>query len=100
MSYFWKIKHVDAGNVARLIRSVNPELKNVSLHEMEDRLNETDIEFFVTEKTKVGIVRITLPFAVLLAGIMILFMPINYMINGQWGYKTIWIKNWFKALKF
>lgn len=64
-------------------------------------LSGLDIEFYDSKPTAVPVwIRITLPFAFILAALMILFLPINFIITGFWGYKITWVTNWFRALKF
>jgi len=83
---------------------VFPELSKIDRIELCHRLQKLNIEFYYEEKTKVNIwVRFTLPFAIVLIILMILLLPINFIINGKWGYefdKNNNIRNWFRALKF
>lgn len=84
-------------------RETFPELNKVSSEELADRFCDLGIDFYTTTEKSVGkIIRFTLPFAVLLMIIMFIFLPINFMIKGKWGYgynKNNRILNWFKSLR-
>ena len=84
-------------------REVFPELKNISTEEMVDRLIDLKFDFYSEEKDEVKFwIRLTLPFALLTFVLMFLFMPVNFMIRGEWGYnidKKNRIYNWFKSLR-
>ncbi len=101
MSYFWRLKHKDNFQVAIDLKKNIPELKNVSVEHLENNLNDTSLEFYALEKeVKPFWLRMTLPLAFLIWLILFVFLPINYIIIGRWGYRWEWIKNWFSALGF
>lgn len=94
--------HNDMDYIPRF-KEVFPELKNVSREELCDRWIDLGVDFYTQKQTKVPFwIRITLPFAILLFILMIIFSPINFMLKGSWGYdlgkNENRIYNWFKSL--
>lgn len=82
---------------------VFPELSDIDSEEMADRFGELKMDFYYEEVTKVKFWnRLTLPFALALMILMFVFLPINFLIKGTWGYnlgeKNI-ILNWLRSLK-
>ena len=76
-----------------------PELSKLDSEELCERLIKLNMEFYYTEPTKVGILtRLSMPFALIMMLLMIVFLPINFIITGSWGYKWDRIFNWFKAV--
>lgn len=80
-----------------------PELSKVDSEELCDRFKRLNLDFYYEEVKPIKLwVRLTLPFAVILYLIMLLFIPFNFLITGAWGYslndKNI-ILNWFRSLK-
>lgn len=94
--------HNNANYIPRL-KEVFPELKGVSSEELADRFIELDLDFYYEEKTPVSpLIRITMPFAVLLFLLMMLFIPVKFLFTGSWGYSLGGenrILNWFRVLK-
>lgn len=84
-------------------KKVFPELNKLSSEELCDRLIELDMDFYYEEQTPISLwLRLTLPFALVVFLIMLLFLPINFMVTGKWGYSLgdkNRVLNWFKALK-
>lgn len=84
-------------------REVFPELGKISIEELTDRLIDLKLDFYseVNSEPK-SWNRFTLPFAIILAILMFIYMPLNFMVKGRWGYdfgKENRIYNWFKSLK-
>ena len=78
-----------------------PELQKVSSEELCDRWSSLGIDLYTQRKNKVNpLIRLTLPFAIILLLIMFLLMPICFLIKGEWSYgKPGRVFNWFKALR-
>lgn len=80
-----------------------PELKFVTNKKLAERFKELNIDFFYEEKVPVPkYIRFTLPFALILMGLMFLFIPFLFLITGKWGYDLSdknRILNWFRMLK-
>lgn len=83
-------------------QKVFPELKRLSGEELCDRLCELNMDFYYEEKTPVKLwVRFTMPFALITILLMLLFLPVNFIITGHWGYSLgnrNYIYNWIKSL--
>ena len=82
---------------------VFPELSKVNNEELADRFIELGLDFYTEEKTPVPIwVRFTMPFALIVMLLMIIWLPINFFITGKWGYslgdKNI-LLNWFRSVR-
>jgi hypothetical protein len=94
--------HNDMNYIPRF-RETFPELNKVLSEELCDRWISLGIDFYTDEKVETPIwIRLTLPFALMLMLLMLLIMPINFIITGNWGYSLgnkNRILNWFKALK-
>ncbi len=83
-------------------RELFPELNHISREKMCDRWSSLGIDFYTEEKTSVSFwIRLTLPFALIVMIFMFLFLPINFIITGKWGYgysKNNFVYNWLKSL--
>ena len=99
MKIFWRLKKADYYFTAIELKKRIPELKGLNADTITDNLRGSNLEFFYKEKVETNVlIRLTLPFALIIGLILFIFSPINYMITGHWGYKTKWLTNWFKAL--
>lgn len=80
-----------------------PELRNVPTEELCDRWIDLGIDFYTEKKTAVKpLIRLTLPFAIILMILMLIGLPILFLFTGSWYYdlpKNAKIYNWFKSLK-
>ncbi len=80
-----------------------PELDCLSEEEFIQRFKELNITFYSEKIVPVKPwIRVTLPFALLLMIIMILFTPILFMLTGKWSYElkeTNPIRNWLTQLR-
>lgn len=81
-----------------------PELSKLSREELCDRFIDMEMDFFYEIPTPVNIwVRLTLPIAILIIILMFLYLPINFLVTGVWGYKISKsnprLLNWFRSLK-
>ena len=101
MKMFWNLKRMDYYIAACSIKDAIPELKKVDVDHICDHLRGTDMEFYYSEKKKTPFyIRLTMPFAIIAAVLMLLFMPVKYIITGTWGYQWQWLINWFRAVGF
>lgn len=101
MAFYYRLKRKSDLDVAKQLRQAFPELKKMLIVEIEERLSELDFDFYQDEKLKTSLlVRLTIPFALVVMVVLIAVMPINYMITGRWGYKWEWLSNWFRSLGF
>ena len=94
-----RLKRVNEYFVACKLKNIMPQLKNVDVEVIEDYLERTNCIFY-EEKSKPTPkwLRFTLPFALILFILMFLFLPINFIITGRWGYNRNGALNWFKSL--
>ncbi len=82
---------------------VFPEISKLSSEEVADRFRKLNMDFYYEEKEPVSFwTRLTLPFALITMGLMIIGSPIAFLITGNWGYSLgeknrLW--NWFKSLR-
>lgn len=78
------------------------EFNNTPVMDIEEKLRCSDMRFYEYKLEPVPVwMRFTLPFALVMWVLMFAFLPINFMINGKWGYEQGgWIYNWFKSLGF
>ena len=84
-------------------RETFPELKELSNEELCERWKEMDVEFYSIKQKPVRFwVRLTLPLALILMLLMYIYLPINFIIKGKWGYEIhknkFQIYNWLKML--
>lgn len=101
MKTFWKYHTVDYFFVALELKKRIPELKNTDAEWVVDHLRGSNLLFFKQEKTPVPFyVRLTLIPAIIVMTVLTIFLPVNYIITGQWGYNWLWLKNWFTSLGF
>lgn len=101
-----KLKRVWSHNDMNYIpkfKEIFPELNKVSREEMCDRWVDLNINFYSENQTPVKPwVRFTLPFALLLMGLMFIGLPLVFMITGKWTYPLTEknrILNWFRSLR-
>lgn len=81
-----------------------PELERVCSEELCDRFIEMKMDFYCEQKQPVNfLMRLTLPFAILIMFLMFLLLPVNFLFTGNWGYsfekKYLTLLNWFRALR-
>lgn len=80
-----------------------PELEKIDREELANRFRRLKMDFYYEKKEPVTLItRLSLPFALITMLMMILFLPINFILSGQWGYKLgkkNVIYNWFKSLR-
>lgn len=107
MNMFTELKRVYSHGYMNYIpkfQEIFPELKNLTKEELADRFRTLGIEFYTTERKPVPIlIRFTMPFALVTFAIMVLFMPLHYLITGQWRYSlkdNSKLMNWFSAVGF
>lgn len=66
-------------------------------------IDDKSIDFYTEEQTPVKpLIRLTLPFAIILMILMLICSPILFIITGNWKYpltKDNRILNWFRSLK-
>jgi len=100
MSYYNRLKRINDYSVAGQIKKKFPELKMTTL-DIEKRLLELDFEFYEDTKVKIPLsIRLTLILALILIPFLFIYMPINYIATGRWGFRAEWLSNWFKMLGF
>lgn len=101
MAIYWKVKKLDYFSVALELKNRIPELKKIDCEIIADKLRGSNLEFYKTVEMETPFfIRLTLPFAVIFFLLLLIFMPINYFITGEWGYKIEWFKNWMNKLGF
>ena len=80
-----------------------PELNKVDNEELANRFIDLELDFYTEVKTPVkSWIRFTLPFALLLMGLMFIGLPFVFMITGKWTYPLTEknrILNWFRSLR-
>lgn len=95
--------HNDANYIPRF-KELFPELSKVDSEKLADRFIELGLDFYTEEKTPVSfITRFTLPFALITMTLMFIFIPVNFLITGNWGYSISKsnpvLLNWFRSLR-
>ena len=107
MNMFTELKRVYSQGYMNYVPNFQetfPELKNLTREELADRFMSLGIEFYTAERKPVPIlIRLTMPFAFVTVAIMVLFMPLHYLITGQWSYSlkdNSKLMNWFSAVGF
>ena len=84
-----------------------PELNNVSIETLAERFDDLKLDFYTVVQVPTNkYIRWTLPLAVIVALVMFISVPLNFMMYGNWFYtlgsKSLFGKrtyNWFKSLK-
>lgn len=101
-----KLKRVWSHNDMNYIpkfKETFPELRNVSSEELCDRFAEMGVDWYaVHEKPVPFLIRLTLPFALILLLLMFIALPIVFMVRGSWSYGNpgeSFVFNWFKMLR-
>lgn len=79
---------------------VFPELKGVGRDELAERFRKLGIIFYTIEKKPTSVlIRLTMPFAVLVLIGLTLLMPIHYLVVGRWRYQAgTKLFNWLEAV--
>ena len=84
-------------------RETFPELDKIDYEEMCQRWRDLGIDFYTEERNEVKpLVRLTLPFAVILMVLMFIGLPFVFLITGKWSYgmsDRSRIFNWFRLLR-
>lgn len=94
---FWKYKTEHSSTVAYNLKRSIPELKHVSTETIEYAVRK--YTFLSQEKTKAAWwIRLTLPLAIVAWILLFIYLPVNYVIKGEWGYSNTWVENWFRQL--
>lgn len=95
----WRNGYIDIPK----FKTIFPELSRLDDDELEKRFEDLNMTFFYEEKKPVHfLIRLTLPFAIVVMLLMLIVSPITFLINGRWGYslgKSNVIFNWFRSLK-
>jgi hypothetical protein len=100
-SKFWRLTKQDYFMTAIELKKRIPELKNVDADRIIDNLRGTNLYFYKHESVPTPFwIRFTLPLGLITMLILFIFMPVNYIIVGKWGYKWQWLTNWLRALGF
>ena len=91
------------GNYIPGFREAFPELSKVSDEALGSAFINLKMKFYCLEETPVNpLIRLTLPFALLLWALMFLSLPLVFLITGKWGYplgEKNRVFNWFQALR-
>lgn len=96
---FWRVKKKSTNFLAYELRNAIPELERLTTEEVESYIRDLDVEFIYKEKVKAKpLIRLTLPFAFIVWLLMVMFLPVNYLIIGKWGYQNEFFENWFRSL--
>ena len=78
------------------------ELSKLDNEELANRFRKLKLQFYYEEKIPVNFwYRLTLPFALITILVMLIGLPINFILTGNWGYplgKNNRIYNWLKSL--
>jgi hypothetical protein len=91
------------GNYIPGFREAFPELSKVKDENLGCAFQNLKMKFYYLEETPVNpLIRLTLPFALLLWALMFLSLPLVFLITGKWGYplgNNNRVFNWFQALR-
>lgn len=101
---FRKLKRVWSHNDMNYIKGFKekfPELDKISREELCDRWASLGIDLYTQKKQKTNsLIRLTLPFALVLIIIMFFGLPFAFLLRGEWNYgKPGFVYNWLKSLK-
>ncbi|WKW47277.1 hypothetical protein P3875_04215 [Myroides sp. JBRI-B21084] len=103
---FRKLKRVWSHNDINYLpkfRETFPELQKITSDELYERFKNLGLDFYTEEKTNVRpLIRLTLPFALVLMLLMLIWLPFNFLITGNWNYGNgdkSRILNWFRELR-
>lgn len=95
---FWKYTKKPVQSVATELWLKFPQLRDVPIYLIEEELCK-DTEFFYQTKVKSNaFIRLTLPLFFVCWLILLICLPINYLIKGEWGYSIQWFENWYERL--
>ena len=98
---YYSIKEMDRWSAACCLKEHLPELQNKSADDIKESLRNSRLMFFTKKAVPVPfLIRLTLPIAVIVTILMILFMPVKFIFTGVWGYKRNRITNWLNAVGF
>ena len=91
------------GNYIPGFREAFPELSKVKDENLGCAFQNLKMRFYYLEETPVSpLIRLTLPFGLVLWALMFLSLPLVFVITGKWGY-GLGVKNrvynWFRALR-
>lgn len=90
-----------ANRIPRL-KEVFPEISHLDNEELRDRFIDLNLEFYCEKVKPVPVLlRLTLPFAIIVFLLMIISLPVVFLITGRWSYSLgdkNRILNWFRAL--
>lgn len=101
MANFWRITKRNEYWAAIELKKNIPELKRLNTDDIAQRLRDANLSIITEQIESVPfLVRLTLPFGLILFGLLLISLPIKFMLTGTWGYKVQWLSNWFKALGF
>jgi hypothetical protein len=95
--------HNDANYIPKF-RETFPELSKVDSEELANRFIDLGLDFYTEIKTPVKLLtRLTFPFALTIILLMFAFIPIHFIITGNWGYSISKsnprLLNWFRSLR-
>lgn len=78
-----------------------PELSNIDTDDIVDNLRGSGIAVVKKQLNNTPpLLRLTLPFAIVVIILLLVFSPVKFMITGDWGYRWRWMENWFRAVGF
>jgi len=101
MSQYWRLKKQADYQVAKSLRKTIPALQHETTEWICDRLAESDFVVYKKKLVKTPVyIRLSIIPALVVMAILFIFMPVNYIISGHWGYKWQWLENWLSALGF
>ena len=88
--------------ISRRLKEAFPdELGRVSSEDIEEKIALSEMEIYSVEPEPIKWwLRLTLPLAIIVIGLLFIFSPIKYMFTGRWNYSILWLKNWLTALRF
>lgn len=96
-----RLRRMDPFWAAMQLKRQIPELESYDTDHLQHYLMGSKLVFFEEVKKPVPkLIRLTLPFALLLMLLMTISLPVNFMVTGSWGYGNNKIHNWFKMLGF
>lgn len=106
MNLFNKLRRVSSHGYAEYIPGFYkafPELSKIPNEELNKRWKDLGVMFYTETKEPVPVLtRLTLPFGITIFLLMLIGLPINFLITGNWYYgigTKSKLYNWFKALK-
>jgi hypothetical protein len=101
----FKVEKIDRYFIETKFKKEFQELKDIDSDVLEERLKNIGIyNYEEIDKFETNLfIRLSLPFALIVWILLFIFLPVNYILTGKWGYNfknKEFLVNWFRKLGF